>query len=77
MGAVITMFDNRNRLSTSVMNELYKYFPNKVFRSIIPRSVRLAEAPSFGRSILHYDPKSKGGKAYERLAREFIDLENK
>jgi len=77
MGAVITMFDNRNRLSTSVMNELYKYFPNKVFRSIIPRSVRLAEAPSFGRSILHYDPKSKGGRAYERLAREFIDLERK
>ncbi len=74
-GAVITMFDNRNRLSTSVMNELYKYFPNRVFRSIIPRSVRLAEAPSFGRSILHYDPKSKGGRAYERLAREFIDLE--
>jgi chromosome partitioning protein len=75
MGAVITMFDLRNRLSTSVMNELYKYFPNRVFRSIIPRSVRLAEAPSFGRSILHYDPKSKGGRAYERLAREMIDLE--
>lgn len=76
MGAVITMFDNRNRLSESVMNELYKYFPNRVFRSIIPRSVRLAEAPSYGRSILHYDPKSKGGRAYERLARELIDLEN-
>ncbi len=77
MGAVITMYDTRNRLSESVMNELYKYFPNHVFRSIIPRSVRLAEAPSFGRSILHYDPKSKGGKAYERLARELIDLEKK
>ena len=75
MGAVITMFDKRNRLSGSVMNELYQYFPNRVFRSIIPRSVRLAEAPSYGRSILHYDPKSKGGKAYERLAREVIDLE--
>jgi chromosome partitioning protein len=75
MGAVITMFDKRNRLSTSVMNELYQYFPNKVFRSIIPRSVRLAEAPSYGRSILHYDPRSKGGRAYERLAREMIDLE--
>jgi chromosome partitioning protein len=77
MGAVITMFDKRNRLSTSVMNELYQYFPNKVFRSIIPRSVRLAEAPSYGRSILHYDPKSKGGRAYERLAREMIDLEQR
>lgn len=76
MGAVITMFDKRNRLSNSVMNELYQYFPNKVFRSIIPRSVRLAEAPSYGRSILHYDPKSKGGRAYHKLAREVIDLRN-
>lgn len=77
MGAVITMFDKRNRLSGSVMNELYQYFPNKVFRSVIPRSVRLAEAPSYGRSILHYDSESKGGRAYEKLAREIIDLERK
>lgn len=77
MGAVITMFDKRNRLSSSVMHEIYQYFPNRVFRSVIPRSVRLAEAPSYGRSILHYDPSSKGGKAYERLAREVIDLENR
>ena len=75
MGAVITMFDKRNKLSGSVMNELYQYFPNRVFRSVIPRSVRLAEAPSYGRSILHYDPKSRGGKAYERLARELVGLE--
>lgn len=75
MGAVITMFDKRNRLSKSVMNELYQYFPNRVFRSVVPRSVRLAEAPSYGRSILHYDPNSKGGKAYSRLAREVIGLE--
>src|SRR3989339_402387 len=75
MGAIITMFDKRNKLSGSVMNELYKYFPNRVFRSVIPRSVRLAEAPSYGRSILHYDPKSKGGRAYEKLARELIGLE--
>lgn len=77
LGAVITMFDKRNKLSTSVMNELYQYFPNRVFRSVIPRSVRLAEAPSYGRSILHYDPKSKGGKAYERLAKELISIEDK
>ncbi|MEK7557806.1 MAG: AAA family ATPase [Patescibacteria group bacterium] len=75
MGAVITMFDKRNRLSSSVMNELYQYFPNKVFRTIIPRSVKLAEAPSYGRSIFYYDSKSKGGRAYEKLARELIDLE--
>jgi len=77
MGAVITMFDKRNRLSGSVMNELYQYFPNRVFRTVIPRSVKLAEAPSYGRSILHYDPKSKGGRAYEKLAREVIDLESR
>jgi len=74
MGAVITMFDKRNRLSSSVMNELYQYFPNRVFRSVIPRSVKLAEAPSYGRSIFHYDPGSKGGKAYSRLAKEIILL---
>jgi len=75
MGAVITMFDRRNKLSESVMAELYQYFPNRIFRSVIPRSVRLAEAPSYGRSILHYDPKSKGGKAYEGLAKEILSLE--
>jgi len=75
MGAVITMFDRRNKLSESVMGELYQYFPNRIFRSVIPRSVKLAEAPSYGRSILHYDPKSKGGRAYEGLAREVMSLE--
>lgn len=75
MGAIITMFDRRNKLSESVMEELYQYFPNRIFRSVIPRSVRLAEAPSYGRSILHYDPKSKGGRAYEGLAREILSLE--
>jgi chromosome partitioning protein len=57
------------------MQELYKYFPNNIFRSVIPRSVRLAEAPSFGRSILSFDGSSKGAKAYERLAREILDGE--
>ena len=76
MGAIITMYDRRNSLSKEVMNELYQYFPNRIFRSIIPRSVRLAESPSYGRSILHYDPQSKGGKAYEKLAQEIINLED-
>jgi len=75
MGAIITMYDTRNRLSKDVMSELYQYFPNKVFRTVVPRSVKLAEAPSFGRSILHYDPFSKGARAYEKLAKEVIDLE--
>ena len=76
LGAVITMFDKRNKLSRAVMDELYKYFPNKVFRVVIPRSVRLAEAPSYGRSILHYDPKSRGAVSYEKLAREILESEN-
>ena len=61
------------RLSEEVMHELYKYFPNTIFRSVIPRTVRLAEAPSFGKSIFHYEPGGKGAKAYERLAREILD----
>lgn len=75
LGAILTMFDSRNRLSQDVFNELYKYFPNKIFRSVIPRSVRLAEAPSFGKTILNYDASSKGARAYERLAQELIAFE--
>ena len=73
LGAVLTMFDGRNKLSEQVMHELYRYFPNKIFRSVIPRNIRLTEAPSYGKSILHYDPRSKGAKAYERLARELLE----
>ncbi len=73
LGAVLTMYDKRTRLSDDVMQELYKYFPNNIFRSIIPRSVRLAEAPSFGRSIAMFDGGSKGAQAYARLAREILE----
>ena len=73
LGAVLTMFDSRNSLSEEVLHELYKFFPDNIFRSVIPRTVRLAEAPSFGQSIFHYDPNSKGAKAYERLGRELLD----
>ncbi|MCH8049323.1 ParA family protein [Patescibacteria group bacterium] len=76
MGAVITMYDPRTKLSNQVLQELYRHFPEKIFRSVIPRSVRLAEAPSFGKSILHYDPSSKACKSYERLAREFLMRED-
>jgi len=75
MGAIITMFDKRNNLSDQIMNELYRYFPNKIFRTVIPRNVRLTEAPSHGLSIIQYDPACSGGKSYERLAREIVDLE--
>lgn len=73
LGAVLTMFDSRNRLSEEVLHELYKYFPNNIFRSVIPRTVRLAEAPSYGKSIFHYESNGKGAKAYERLTREVLD----
>jgi chromosome partitioning protein len=76
LGAVLTMFDSRNKLAVDVMNELHRFFPNRVFRSVIPRNVRLAEAPSFGRPIMEYDPWSKGAKAYERLTKEILDLEH-
>lgn len=74
LGAVITMYDNRNKLSDEVLHELYKFFPNRIFRSVIPRNVTLAEAPSFGKTILQHDPRSKGARAYERLAREVMDI---
>jgi chromosome partitioning protein len=76
LGAVLTMYDKRTKLSDEILQQLYQYFPNRIFRSVIPRNVRLTEAPSFGKTILEYDPKSKGAKAYERLAREIMDLTN-
>ncbi len=74
LGAILTMYDKRNRLSQDVFTELYKFFPNKIFRSVIPRSVRLAEAPSHGSSILDYDAYSKAARSYEKLAREILEI---
>lgn len=74
LGAVLTMYDSRFKLANDVLHELYHHFPNKIFRSVIPRNVRLSEAPSYGQTILSYDPKSKGARAYERLAKEFLYL---
>jgi len=73
LGAVVTMYDRRNRLSQSVLNELYQYFPNRIFKSVIPRSVRLAEAPSHGLPIAFYDKSSSGSRAYENLAQEILN----
>lgn len=72
LGAVMTMYDERNRLSRSVFQELYKYFPNKIFRTVIPRNVALAEAPSYGQSIFDYDKNALGAVAYRRLADEIL-----
>ena len=74
-GALLTMFDRRNRLSRQVRKEVERNFDNYVFESIIPRCVKLAEAPSFGQTIFQYAPHSKGAKAYQYLAREIINLE--
>ena len=71
-GVVVTMFDARTQLSHQVAGEVRKYFGDKVFRTIIPRNVRLSEAPSFGKSIMEYDPKSKGAECYDALSKEVI-----
>jgi chromosome partitioning protein len=72
-GVILTMFDGRTRLALDVVNEVRKFFPNQVFQTIIPRSVRLAEAPSYGQPISIYAPESNAAKAYATLAREFLD----
>ena len=72
-GLVLTMFDSRNRLSHEISDEVRKHFPEKVFRSVIPRSVRLSESPSHGLSVLEYEPKSSGAESYRALAAEIIE----
>lgn len=71
-GIVMTMFDRRNRLARQVVKEVKNHFGEKVFEAVIPRTVRLAEAPSFGKSILYFDRFNKGANAYRRLAGEII-----
>ncbi|HPN96306.1 MAG TPA: AAA family ATPase [Candidatus Moranbacteria bacterium] len=77
MGALLTMYDKRNRLARQVVKEIRDHFPGHVFDSIVPRSVRLAEAPGFGKSILSFDSFSKGARSYKNLAREIIELDKK
>lgn len=72
-GVVLTMFDARTNLSIQVVDEVKKYFKNKVYRTIIPRNVRLSEAPSYGLPIILYDAKSKGAECYLELADEVIE----
>jgi chromosome partitioning protein len=70
---VLTMYDSRNTLSTDVAREVRRAFPDELCRSVIPRTVRLAEAPSFGQPITVFDPNSKGAKAYRSLAEEIVN----
>ena len=74
MGVLLTMYDKRNKLAQEVVMEVKKNFPGRVFETIIPRSVSLAEAPSFGKTIFQFDGHSKGGQAYKQLAEEVIKL---
>ena len=72
LGAIMTMYDSRNKLSADVFNELYKHFPARIFRSVIPRNVKVAEAPSHGKPLKDYALSSVGSNAYKRLAQEII-----
>ena len=71
-GALLTMYDVRTNLSNQVVKEVKKYFNDKVYKTVIPRNVRLSEAPSYGMPITLFDPHSKGAKSYEKFAKEFI-----
>ena len=76
-GILLTMFDKRNKLSSQVDKEARNYFKEKVYKSVIPRNVRLSEAPSHGEPCVTYDKNSSGSKAYIKLAEEFMRQKNK
>ncbi len=76
-GIIMTMFDSRTNLSPQVVAEVRQHFGERVYRTVIPRTVRLSEAPSFGQTILEYDGKGVGAQAYRALAREFIERHQK
>ena len=69
-GIVMTMYDGRTNLAMQVVDEVKRYFPQQIFNTVVPRSVRLSEAPSYGQSIFEYDPASRGAQAYKALAKE-------
>jgi len=71
-GILMTMFDPRTNLSAQVVQDVAKHFPREIYRTVIPRSIRLSEAPSYGQTILEYDPASRGALAYRALAEEVI-----
>jgi chromosome partitioning protein len=71
-GILMTMFDSRTNLSGQVVSEVRQHFGVRVYQTVIPRSVRLSEAPSFGKTILEYNSTGKGARAYRALAKEFL-----
>ncbi len=79
-GALLTMYDIRTNLANQVVREVKRFFQNKVYKTVIPRNVKVSEAPSYGMPITIYDPKSKGAKSYEKFTKEFLkwnELEQK
>jgi chromosome partitioning protein len=72
-GVVMTMYDSRTRLAQQVVDEVRDFFEDKIFRTLVPRTVRLSEAPSFGQPINLYDPSGKGALAYHELAKEVME----
>ena len=74
-GVILSMFDGRTNLSIQVVEEVKKYFKEKVYTTVIPRNVRLAEAPSHGMPVIQYDPRSTGARAYMEFAEEFLEAE--
>ena len=76
-GVLMTMFSSRTNLAIQVVDEVKKFFPQKVYKTIIPRNVRLSEAPSFGKPVYYYDKSSKGSVAYDDFAKEFLKKNNK
>ena len=79
-GALLTMYDIRTNLANQVVREVKRFFQNKVYKTVIPRNVKVSEAPSYGMPITIYDPKSKGARSYEKFAKEFLkwnELEQK
>ena len=73
-GALLTMYDVRTNLSNQVVKEVNRYFENKVYKTVIPRNVKLSEAPSYGMPISIYDPRSKGAKSYDKFVKEFLKI---
>ena len=76
-GVLLTMYDGRLNLTLQVVDEVKKYFPEKVFKNVMPRNVRLSEAPSFGQPVLYFDRSSRGSQAYEALTAEILDKNRK
>ena len=73
-GALLTMYDIRTNLANQVVKEVKRFFQNKVYRTVIPRNVKVSEAPSYGMPITIYDPKSKGARSYEKFTKEFLKI---